>query len=198
MRVLIACEFSGIVRDAFLAQGHDAWSCDLLPTEKSGPHIQGNVLDVLDRGWDLLIAHPPCTHLCTSGARWFRYKRIRQRKALEFFLALLNAPVPMVCVENPVGVVSTRIRPPSQVIQPYQFGHPETKKTCLWLENLPRLKPTHVVPGREERVHREPPGPEQWKNRSRTYPGIARAMATQWNRPFRLGLFRLKYTIRVG
>lgn len=197
MRVLVACEFSGTVRDAFAAKGHDAWSCDLLPTEIPGNHIQGDARTVLSDGWDLLIAHPPCTHLAVSGARWFPEKRREQREALEFFLCFLNAlHIPMICVENPVSVVSSRICRPTQIIQPWQFGHPETKATCLWLRNLPQLRPTCVVEGREARVHAEPPGPDRWKNRSRTLAGIAAAMASQWTRPFCLG-FGLRSPARL-
>ncbi len=185
MRVLVACEFSGVVRDAFLADGHDAWSCDLLPTERPGPHFQRNVLDLLSghrngEAWDLLIAHPPCTHLAVSGARWFTEKQPEQADALEFVRELLTAPVPRICLENPISIISSRIRKPDQIIQPWHFGHGETKATCLWLKNLPRLVPTNIVDGRQARVHREPPGPDRWKNRSRTFTGIAAAMADQW------------------
>lgn len=180
MRVLIACEFSGIVRDAFIARGHDAMSCDLLPTERPGPHYEGDVRDVLDAGWDLLIAHPPCTHLAVSGARWFHLKQAEQAEALAFVRALLDAPVPRIALENPVSIISSRIRKPDQIIQPWQHGHGETKATCLWLCNLPPLVPTNVVDGRENRVHRLPPSPDRWKERSRTFPGIAAAMAAQW------------------
>ncbi len=180
MRVLVACEFSGIVRDAFIRKGHAAWSCDLLPTERPGPHIQGDVLGILGDGWDLMIAHPPCTHLAVSGARWFKEKRDEQEAALEFVWYLLNAPIPRIALENPISVISSRIRKPDQIIQPWMFGHPETKATCLWLKNLPKLVPTNIVEGRDNRVHREPPGPDRWKNRSRTMQGIADAMAEQW------------------
>lgn len=180
MRVLVACEFSGIVREAFSRHGHDAWSCDLLPTERPGKHIQGDVLDVLGGGWGLMIAHPPCTHLAVSGARWFADKRNEQEAALEFVRLLLAAPIERIALENPVSVISTRMRKPDQIIQPWMFGHGETKATCLWLKNLPLLKPTNVVDGRRGRVHHEPPGPDRWKNRSRTYQGIAEAMAEQW------------------
>jgi site-specific DNA-cytosine methylase len=183
MRVLVACEFSGTVREAFIRAGHEAYSCDLLPTEIPGPHYQCDVRDVIGNGWDLLIAHPPCTHLAVSGARWFKDKLKEQEEALEFVRLLLDpeehAPK-RIALENPVSIISSRIRKPDQIIQPWQFGHPETKATCLWLKNLPRLTPTNVVEGREARVHREPPGPDRWKNRSRTYPGIAAAMASQW------------------
>lgn len=182
MRVLVACEFSGIVRDAFAARGHDAWSCDLLPSERPGNHIQGDVLEVLKDGWDLLIAHPPCTHLAVSGARWFKDKRAEQEDAVKFFMALANSPIPRVCIENPISIMSTRWRKPDQISQPWQFGHGETKATCLWLKNLPLLTPTKVVDGREARVHKEPPGPDRWKNRSRTFQGIADAMAEQWGK----------------
>jgi len=180
VRVLIACEFSGVVRDAFIECGHDAVSCDLLPTETPGPHIQGDVLEVLDDGWDLMIAHPPCTHLAVSGARWFKDKVEEQKEALDFVRTLLAAPIPRIALENPVSVISTQIRKPEQIVQPWQFGHGETKQTCLWLKNLPLLQPTNVVDGREPRVHRMPPSPDRWKLRSITYAGFAQAMAEQW------------------
>jgi len=180
-RVLVACEFSGIVRDAFTSQGHDAWSCDILPTEKPGNHYQGDVRDILTSDWDILIAHPPCTHLAVSGARWFKDKQKEQREALEFVRILLDAPIPRIALENPVSIISSKIRKPDQIIQPWQFGHGETKKTCLWLKNLPLLKPTNIVEGREARVHRLPPSKDRAKLRSTTYKGIAEAMATQWN-----------------
>lgn len=186
MKVLIACEFSGIVREAFRKRGHDAWSCDLLPAEDgSRYHYQTDALAVCDRNsvnaWDLMIAHPPCTHLACSGARWFAKRRTQQEAAKAFFMALIKAPVPMICVENPIGIMSTQYRLPDQIIQPWWFGHGETKATCLWLKNLPALKPTKIVSGRKARVHLEPPGLDRWKNRSRTLRGIAEAMATQWN-----------------
>jgi hypothetical protein len=180
MRVLVACEFSGVVRDAFLCAGHDAVSCDLLPADRGGPHIQGDVLTVLHAGWDLMIAHPPCTHLAVSGARWFKDKLPEQAEALEFVRLLLDAPIPRIALENPVSIISSRIRKPDQTIQPWQFGHGEVKRTCLWLKNLPPLRPTNIVDGRVARVHREPPGPDRWKKRSVTYTGIAAAMADQW------------------
>lgn len=180
MRVLVACEYSGTVRDAFAARGHDAWSCDLLPTERLGNHIHGNVLQHLHRNWDLMIAHPPCTHLAVSGARWFKDKRAEQAEALDFVRRLLDAPIPCIALENPVSIISSQIRRPDQIIQPWQFGHGETKATCLWLKNLPKLIPTNIVDGREARIHKMPPGPDRWKERSRTYQGIADAMATQW------------------
>lgn len=184
MRVLVACEFSGTVRDAFTRAGHYAVSCDLLPSETPGPHHQGDVRDILDMGygsrWDLLIAHPPCTHLAVSGARWFKDKREEQAEALEFVRLLLDAPVSRIALENPVSIISSRIRKPDQIIQPWQFGHGETKATCLWLKGLPPLVPTNIVEGRQARVHRMPPGPDRWKERSRTFPGIAAAMAGQW------------------
>ncbi len=180
-KVLVACEYSATVRDAFRSRGHDAWSCDLLPTEGDTTwHIQGDVLPVIDDGWDLLIAHPPCTHLAVSGARWFKDKKVEQAEALEFVRALLFCDVPRIALENPVSVISSRIRKPDQVIHPWQFGHGETKATCLWLKNLPKLTPTDIVEGREAKVHRMPPGPDRWKERSRTYKGIAEAMADQW------------------
>jgi hypothetical protein len=170
-----------MVRDAFLARGHDAMSCDLLPTDVPGPHYQGDVRDVLGDGWDVCVAFPPCTHLAVSGARWFPQKRAdgSQDAALEFVRLLLNAPIPRIAVENPVGIISTRIRRPDQVIQPWMFSHGHTKATCLWLKNLPPLVPTDVVDGRTPYVHRLPPSPDRWKLRSVTYPGIAAAMADQ-------------------
>lgn len=180
MRVLVACEFSGTVRDAFAALGHDAWSCDLEPCERGGQHMQRDVREVLRDGWDLMIAHPPCTHLAVSGARWFPQKRREQQDALDFFARLLLAPIPRIAVENPISVVSSWIRRPDQVIQPWQFGHGETKATALWLVNLPKLRPTQVVDGRTARVHRMPPGPNRARERSRTYTGIAAAFADQW------------------
>lgn len=185
MRVLVACEFSGIVRDAFIARGHDAVSADLLPTERTGPHYQGDVMHLLYGGgpWDLMIAHPPCTHLAVSGARWFAEKRQEQAEALGFVWRLLNAPVPRIALENPVSIISSRIRKPDQIIQPWMFGHGETKATCLWLKGLPKLEPTDVVDGRTPRVHHASPGPDRWKERSRTLTGIADAMAEQWGSP---------------
>ena len=180
LKVLIACEFSGIVRDAFKERGHFAVSCDLLPTERPGDHYCGDIRDILDRGWDLLIAHPPCTHLAVSGARWFVNKQVEQKAALEFVRLLMAAPVPRIAIENPVSIISSRIRKPDQIIQPWQFGHGETKATCLWLKNLPLLKPTNIVSGRIGRVHNLPPSPDRWKERSRTYEGIASAFAEQW------------------
>lgn len=181
LRVLIACEFSGVVRRAFRAAGHDAWSCDFLPAEDyQWHHKQGDVREWLDDGWDLMIAHPPCTHLAVSGARWFIDKAIEQTSAIGFVKALLDAPIERIALENPVGVLSTRVRKPDQIIQPWQFGHGETKATCLWLKNLPKLVPTKIVEGRTPRVHHASPGPDRWKERSRTLPGIAAAMAEQW------------------
>lgn len=189
MRVLIACEFSGTVRRAFRAYGHDAWSCDVLPAEDGGEHLLGDVRRWLKADWDLLIAHPPCTHLAVSGARWFAEKRQEQEEALRFVYDMLVAPVPQIAVENPVSVISSRVRKPDQVIQPHQFGHPEFKATCLWLKNLPALTPTNQLALPEKgsalwkawnKVHRAPPGVDRWKERSRTYQGIAAAMAEQW------------------
>jgi site-specific DNA-cytosine methylase len=180
MKVLIACEYSGTVRDAFIARGHSAMSCDLLPTDIDGPHYQGDVFDVINDNWDLMIAHPPCTHLAVSGARWFKDKQQEQAEALEFVRRLLNAPIERICLENPVSVISSRIRKPDQIIQPWQFGHGETKATCLWLKNLPKLAPTNVAEGREARIHKLPPTSDRWKIRSKTYQGIADAMALQW------------------
>lgn len=181
MKVLVACEFSGIVRDVFLARGHDAWSCDLLPSESEGPHLKCDVLTILDQGWDMMVAFPPCTHLAVSGARWFKNRQSEQQTAIDFFMALANANVPRIAIENPIGIMSTRWRKPDQIIQPWQFGHGETKATCLWLKNLPLLKPTNIVDGRHPRVHHESPGEDRWKRRSRTLQGIADAMADQWN-----------------
>lgn len=180
MRVLVACEFSGTVRDAFAALGHDAWSCDILPTERPGQHIEGDVTEHLEDGWDLMVAHPPCTHLAVSGARWFAEKRDEQREALAFVATLLNAPVPLIALENPVSIISSHIRKPDQIIQPWMFGHGETKATCLWLKGLAPLAPTNIVDGREARVHRMAPSPDRWRERSRTFAGIADAMAAQW------------------
>jgi hypothetical protein len=182
-RILIACEYSGTVRDAFSRAGHDAMSCDLLPTESPGPHYQGDVTGILGGGWDLMIAHPPCTYLAVSGLHW--NKRVPGRaeqteKALEFVRTLLNAPIPRIALENPVSCISTRIRKPDQIIQPWQFGHGETKATCLWLKGLQKLAPTNIVEGREARIHRMPPGPDRWKERSKTFQGVADAMAKQW------------------
>ena len=187
MRVLVACEFSGTVRRAFRELGHDAWSCDILPAEDGGPHIQGDVRQVLQDGWDLMIAHPPCTHLAVSGARHFHRKQVEQAEALEFVRTLMDAPIPRIALENPVSVISSRIRKPDQIIQPYQFGHPESKKTCLWLKGLNPLQPTAVMQKRGQWENQTPsgqnklgPSPDRWKIRSKTYPGIAHAMATQW------------------
>ena len=181
MRVLVACEYSGVVRDAFIAAGHFAVSCDLLPAENGAPHFHGDVRHMIEwGGWDLMIAHPPCTHLAVSGARWFKDKQAEQTESLEFVRYLMAAPIPRIAIENPVSIISSRIRKADQTIQPWQFGHGETKATCLWLKNLPKLKPTNIVSGREARVHRMPPGPDRWKERSRSFPGIAQAMAVQW------------------
>jgi site-specific DNA-cytosine methylase len=182
LRVLVACEYSGTVRDAFAAAGHDAMSCDLLPTEKPGPHYQGDVRDLIGGGWDLMVAHPPCTHLAVSGSRWFAGKRAEQAEALEFVRFLLAAPIPLIAIENPVSIISSRIAKPTQVIHPWQFGHGEEKTTCLWLKGLPKLQPTKIVEGREQRIWKMSPSPTRWKERSRTYPGIAQAMADQWSR----------------
>jgi len=184
MRVLVACEFSGIVREAFRRRGHDAWLCDLLDTEIPGQHIKGDVLEFIydwhNGRFDLMICHPPCTHLAVSGARWFKDKFVEQSEAKIFFMNLVNAPVSGIAIENPVGVMSTFYRKPDQIIQPWMFGHGETKATCLWLKNLPKLVPTNIVDGREQRIWKTPPGPDRWKIRSRTFPGIAEAMAMQW------------------
>lgn len=190
-RVLVACEFSGVVREAFRARGFDAWSCDLLPSEIPGPHIQSDVRAVLDVGWDMMIAHPPCTYLSASGARWRnepgRAEKIRE--ALEFVRLLLNAPIPYIALENPVGLINTRIRRPDQIIQPWQFGHGEVKTTCLWLRGLPALQSTAVVEGREQRCWRMSPSANRGYERSRTYPGIAAAMADQWGDALTFGVY---------
>lgn len=193
MRVLVACEYSGVVRDAFRARGHDAMSADLLPSDNplfgftevdpaDGKHHTGDVLELLAReSFDLMVAHPPCTDLAVSGARWFAEKgAARQGAALGFVRALMDADVPRIAIENPVSVISSRIRPPDQIIQPWQHGHPETKATCLWLSNLPKLEPSNVVDGRKSRIHNLSPGPDRGHIRSMTYPGIAAAMADQW------------------
>ena len=181
MRVLVACEYSARVRDAFRHYGHDAWSCDLLPCEGNPQwHLQSTVEGLLGNDWDLMIAHPPCTHLAVSGSRHFYRKQQEQAEALDFVRLLMAAPIDRWCIENPVSVISTAIAPPQQIIQPWQFGHGEVKTTCLWLKNLPQLAPTMVVSGREAKVHRMPPGPNRWKDRSRTYQGIADAMGLQW------------------
>ncbi len=182
MRVLIACEYSGRVRDAFNSHGHDAMSCDLLETEVPGLHYQGPVEDVLSDGWDLMIAHPPCTHLAVSGSRHFPEKIAdgRQAAALDFVKLLMDAPIDRWAIENPISVISSAIRPPNQIIQPWEYGHGEVKATCLWLHNLPKLKPTNCVEGREPKVHLMPPSPNRWKERSRTFLGIAEAMGQQW------------------
>lgn len=187
MKVLIACEHSGVVRDQFLRGGHDAMSCDLLPTESHGPHYQGDLFDVIDYPWDLAIFHPECTHLAVSGSRHFEAKRLdgRQQSAVAFFMQIVrrSAHIPRVAIENPVCIMSSLYRKPDQIIQPWQFGHGETKATCLWLKGLPLLVPTDIVEGREARIHRMPPSPDRWKERSKTYSGIAEAMAKQWGAP---------------
>lgn len=186
MRVLVACEFSGIVREAFRAKGHDAWSCDLLETEIPGKHYVGDVRDMLDQHWDLMVAHPPCTYLARCNARRFKDKRVEQTAAMEFVQTLWNANVGRIALENPIGVISKRIRKPDQVIQPWQFGHEATKATCLWLKELPKLQPTMVMEVRNKNLtsggHCKLGSdiPDRWKIRSRTYPGIAAAMADQW------------------
>ncbi len=195
MKVLVACEYSGRVRDAFLALGHDAMSCDLLPTDAPGPHYQGDVQDVLGQGWDLMIAHPPCTYLASSGLHWNKRqpdRAVKTEAALQFVMALLNAPIERIALENPIGCISTKVRKPEQVIQPWQFGDDASKATCLWLKNLPPLKPTKLIPGRlvngkrrwanqtDSGQNRLSPSADRWKKRSETYQGIAVAMADQW------------------
>jgi site-specific DNA-cytosine methylase len=182
VKVLVACEYSGTVRDAFIAAGHDAISCDLLPSEKPGAHYQGDVFDLAGDKFDLVIAHPPCTHLSVSGARHFAAKRESgvQQAALEFVRRLMDWDTPRLAIENPISIISSQIRKPDQIIQPWMFGHGETKATCLWLRGLPPLVPTDIVEGRAARIHKMPPSPDRWKERSRTYPGIALGMAAQW------------------
>lgn len=185
MNVLVACEFSGVVRRAFRKRGHNAWSCDLLPADDSSEHhFQRFIEDILAQNmeWDLMIAHPPCTHLAVSGARYFKNKVKEQAEALEFVQTLMDAPISKICIENPISVISSKIRKPDQIIQPWMFGHGETKATCLWLKGLPKLVPTNVVDGREQRIHKLPPSKDRWKLRSITYQGIADAMAEQWGK----------------
>jgi hypothetical protein len=189
VKVLVACEFSGRVRSSFAELGHDATSCDFLPTEIEGPHYQGDIRVILNDGWDLLIAHPPCTHLSVSGARWFKDKKHEQEEALDLVRLLLECGIPRICLENPVSIISTRIRKPDQIIQSYQFGDPEAKKTCLWLKGLPHLVPTNILPKPEcgywsnqtpSGQNKLGPSPTREKERGRTYWGIAKAMAAQW------------------
>ena len=189
MKVLIACEYSGAVRDAFINNGHDAMSCDLLPTDVDGPHYQGDVFDVINDGWDLMIAHPPCTHLAVSGARWFKDKVKEQAESLEFVRRLMDAPIDKMAIENPISIISSRIRKPEQIIQPWMFGHPEAKATCLWLKGLPTLSATDVLTKPEcgywsnqtpSGQNKLGPSKDRWKERSKTYQGIATAMANQW------------------
>lgn len=193
MKILIGCEYSGAVRDAFISLGHDAMSCDFLPTESPGPHYQGNVFDIIGNGWDIGIFHPPCTYMASSGLHWNKKDPTRQKKteeSLEFVRMLLGCGIRHIALENPIGCISTRIRKPNQIIQPWQFGHPESKATCLWLENLPPLVPTNVlskpIGGRWENQtpsgqNNLGPSKDRWKIRSRTYKGIADAMARQWS-----------------
>jgi hypothetical protein len=193
MKVLVACEYSGTVRDAFIDKGHDAVSCDLLPTDKPGPHYQGDVFDIINNGWDLMIAHPPCTYLAVSGMHWTT-RGLRDPKltedALDFVQRLMDAPIKRIALENPVSVISSRIRKPDQIIQPWWFGHDASKKTCLWLKNLPLLVPTNMLHGdaKTRRANQTasgqnklPPSKNRWKERSKTYQGIANAMAQQWS-----------------
>lgn len=182
MKILIGCEFSGVVRKEFRDRGHDAWSCDIITSEDSSPyHYQCSLLQVLyTKNWDMLIAFPPCTNLASSGARWFSHKVIEQRKSIDFVKSLWLSKIEKIAIENPIGILSTQIRKPDQIIQPWQFGHGETKATCLWLKNLTKLVPTNIVEGRYPRVHKMAPGPNRGRERSRTYYGIANAMADQW------------------
>ena len=182
MKILVACEFSGVVRDTFRAKGHDVISCDTLPAESEGPHYQGDVRDILYDKWDMVLAFPPCTHLASSGARWFKEKQKdgRQQQGIDFFNLFTNLDCPKVAIENPVGIMSTHYRKPDQIIHPWQFGHGETKAICLWLKGLPRLNPTNIVEGREPRIWYMSPGPDRAKERSRFFPGVAKAMSEQW------------------
>lgn len=186
MKILVGCEFSGIVREAFRNKGHEAYSCDLLPSEDNSVyHIQGNILDIIEDSWDMLVCFPPCTHLAVSGARWFKDKKEEQQNALEFVKRLLEAPIDKIALENPISIISTKIRKPDQIIQPWMFGHEETKSTCLWLKNLPKLVPTKIMEVRNRNLtpsgqNKLGPSPNRWKERSRTYRGIAEAMADQW------------------
>ncbi len=179
MKVLVACEVSGYVRDALRNRGHNAWSCDIL-SNSSQYHFQCDVLNILNHKWDMMIAFPPCTRLCVSGARWFKDKKQEQEEAVKFFMALANSPIPKIAIENPIGIMSTRWRKPDQIIQPWQFGHGETKATCIWVKNLPLLEPTNIVEGRESRIHYMSPSKDRGMKRSITYQGIADAMAQQW------------------
>lgn len=190
MKVLVGCEFSGVVREAFRKRGHDAWSVDLLPAEDGSPfHIQGDVRkQLVPDTWDLGIFFPPCTHLCVSGARWFKEKQKEQQDALDFVARLMLAPIPRIAIENPVGIISTKIRKPDVIIQPWMFGHQETKTTCLWLKNLPALKATRIMEVRNNNLtpsgqNKIGPSPTRWMERARTYQGIAEAMADQWGEP---------------
>jgi hypothetical protein len=184
MKILIACEESQAVCKEFRKIGHEAYSCDILPCSGGYPewHIQGDVLEQLDKGWNMMIAFPPCTHLASSGARWFKEKQEdgRQQDAIGFFMKLVNASIDKIAIENPIGIMSTAFRKPDQIIQPWMFGHGETKATCIWLKGLPLLKSTNIVEGRENKIWRMPPSPDRGKLRSKTYPGIAKAMAEQW------------------
>lgn len=185
MKVLCACEFSGVTRRAFRALGHESWSCDLLPSEDASEwHMQKDVREILNDGWELMVAFPPCTHLAVSGARWFPAKRAsgEQQAALEFVRLLLDAPIPRIALENPISIISSKIRKPDFITQPWEHGHGEVKATCFWLKNLPRLTPSNIVEGREQRIWKLPPSADRWKERSRTLPGIAKAMADQWTR----------------
>ena len=186
MKVLVACEYSGRVRDAFIKQGHDAMSCDLLPTDQPGPHYEGDVFDIINDGWDLMVAHPPCTYLSNSGVTWLHRQEGRwdnMRNGAKFFKKLMETNIPKIAIENPIMhkyAVEIIGRRQDQVVQPWMFGHGETKATCFWLKNLPKLTPTNIVEGRVQRLHLLPPSPDRWKLRSTTYQGIADAMAAQW------------------
>jgi hypothetical protein len=194
MKVLVACEESQVVTAAFRKLGIEAWSCDVLPTSGEHPewHLQQDVIPLLSKQWNMIIAFPPCTDLAVSGARWFAEKRANgsQQRSIEFFMAIANAPCERIAIENPVGIMSSLWRKPDQIIQPWQFGHGETKATCLWLKNLPLLKPTCIVEGREQRVWKMPPSADRAKLRSKTYEGIALAIANQWSKPKEPIIFR--------
>ena len=193
MKVLIACEFSGIVREEFSKRGHDATSCDFLNSEIPGKHYKGDVRDLLDDDWDEMIAHPPCRHLAVSGAGWFKHKQKEQAEALDFVKELMDCKIPRIAIENPVSIISTHIRKPDQIIHPWQFGHGASKATCFWLKNLPKLTPTKVVDGRDPFVLRVPGSPTQWKTRSRTFQGVAEAMAEQWGKQTPLQQHLMQY-----
>ena len=180
MKVLVACEFSGTIREAFSKMGHDATSCDFVDSEIPGSHYRGDVRDLFGNNWDLMIANPPCNHLAISGAKWFQEKKEKQKAALDFVRELMYCGIPRIAIENPISIISTRIRKPSQIVHPWMFGHGVAKSTCLWLKNLPKLVPTNVVEGRAQSILMAPDVKDKWKFRSRTFSGVAEAMAGQW------------------